>query len=378
MHDNLKIIAVFLTNDVSFSSWERSGILHREIAPYLAMEKEYQYVFFSYGSDCKSYQYLFAHSKIVSVYANRYRPKVKILRNLLVILYILHDMYTINRPLLVKSNQMRGAWVPAIMSIFFRLPFYFRCGYEWHRFEKFGGSSKIRMWVVSALSRFVYKRADKIQVASKSDKNYLKSFFSVPSHKITVQHNWVMNNSLSRSRAKPAGETPVRICAIGRIVPQKDYIFMSKVGSLLSEKIDVYGSGCLNNLEELTSIGESGSLNFLGSVVHDKLQKKITTYKYFFMTSLYEGNPKALLEAMSLGVVPIVRNAPGVTEIVSEISSLLLCDTPSDFQCAMRALDNDDKLYDNLRDRCGHYILEKCSFNQFCNTEREIIEGLLK
>ena len=39
-------------------------------------------------------------------------------------------------------------------------------------------------------------------------------------------------------------------------------------------------------------------------------------YKYFVTSTLYEGNPKAILEAMASGCVVVAPNVPGVNEVI--------------------------------------------------------------
>lgn len=57
-------------------------------------------------------------------------------------------------------------------------------------------------------------------------------------------------------------------------------------------------------------------VQFLGNLTHDKLQKKYKDYKYYVLPSLYEGNPKTLIEAMANGCVAIASNINNNQELI--------------------------------------------------------------
>lgn len=60
---------------------------------------------------------------------------------------------------------------------------------------------------------------------------------------------------------------------------------------------------------------------------------------FFVSASMREGQSNALLEAMSIGVIPIVYNASGVTDVVTHGKTGFIVDTsePEDFAATMRA-----------------------------------------
>ena len=60
------------------------------------------------------------------------------------------------------------------------------------------------------------------------------------------------------------------------------------------------------------------AINLVGSLSNEELLKLYQKYKYFISTSLFEGNPKSLLEAMGSGCIVIGSNINNHSEIISD------------------------------------------------------------
>ena len=105
---------------------------------------------------------------------------------------------------------------------------------------------------------------------------------------------------------------------VGRLESQKNYpmVFEFLKNTKLNLEIDVYGSGEL--LDELKTIKMNKNLkiNFLGNKKHIDLQKEYKKYKYFLSTSVFEGNPKTILEAQNNGCIVIASNIKNHSELI--------------------------------------------------------------
>ena len=58
--------------------------------------------------------------------------------------------------------------------------------------------------------------------------------------------------------------------------------------------------------------------------------QKLSKHKFYIHTALYEGNPKTILEAMSVGCVVIVPNNPNILEIVQDNFNGIIYDQKKD------------------------------------------------
>ena len=60
----------------------------------------------------------------------------------------------------------------------------------------------------------------------------------------------------------------------------------------------------------------NSKINFVGILSNEEVIKRLSKHKFYIHTSLYEGNPKTILEAMSVGCVVVVPNNRNILEIV--------------------------------------------------------------
>ena len=116
------------------------------------------------------------------------------------------------------------------------------------------------------------------------------------------------------------------ILTAGRLVTQKNFQYLITEFSNTKEVtvIDIVGEG--DQKKELQILAEQKrvEVNFLGKLNHSELQKLFQNYKYYISTSLFEGNPKTLLEAMASGCVVFASNINNHKEIISHLNSGVL------------------------------------------------------
>ena len=83
-------------------------------------------------------------------------------------------------------------------------------------------------------------------------------------------------------------------------------------------EIDIVGSGSLK--KNLIEYAEANNikLKILDKVTNSEILNMLKNYKYFILPSLYEGNPKSLLEAMSSGCLIFASNINNNNEIIKD------------------------------------------------------------
>ena len=74
----------------------------------------------------------------------------------------------------------------------------------------------------------------------------------------------------------------------------------------------------------------NSKINFEGILSNDEVIKKLSKHKFYIHTALYEGNPKTILEAMSVGCVVIVPNNRNILEIVQDNYNGIIYDQKKD------------------------------------------------
>src|SRR5690554_320939 len=114
---------------------------------------------------------------------------------------------------------------------------------------------------------------------------------------------------------------PFKVSTIGRLIPVKNQNHILKSISKLPNNIllDIYGDGELQDeLETLTKdLNLSSRVDFKGNVID--VRSKIMDNHCFVLSSLTEGFPNVLLEAMSVGILVIATNCmSGPLELLNE------------------------------------------------------------
>jgi predicted O-methyltransferase YrrM len=90
------------------------------------------------------------------------------------------------------------------------------------------------------------------------------------------------------------------------------------------------GDGPLRDVLEAAVAERRLPVEFLGTRPHAELPALLNRSAAFVLPSLYEGNPKALVEAMACGVPAIGARVPGIQEIVRHRETGYLCGTSAD------------------------------------------------
>lgn len=136
----------------------------------------------------------------------------------------------------------------------------------------------------------------------------------------------------------------------------------------LSERVEcvVLGDGPqrADAEQQVASHGLQSRIRFLGRLGAAQVRRELADCQAILMMSDYEGLPVALLEAMALGVVPVVRKiSGGIPEIVhSYQTGLLVSADPAEAAEALVRLAADSELWT----RCATGARERVSdqFNQ--------------
>jgi len=167
-----------------------------------------------------------------------------------------------------------------------------------------------------ALVKFFYPRANFILVPSREVKTDLVSSFLVPKEKVFVIHNWVKKIPLPTSRKKVYD-----LVYVGRISAQKRLnLLVDAVQKIQSKRTNlrvcVIGHGELakRTVEYASEKKVLAHFDFLGT--RKSIFKYLQSAKIFILTSSYEGEPIAALEAMASGLPVVAMNYKGAKDLI--------------------------------------------------------------
>lgn len=147
----------------------------------------------------------------------------------------------------------------------------------------------------------------------------------------------VIPNGVETDRFVPITRPPnpkVKILFIGRLIPRKG--FQRVVASLPEVRqqtnkpfaVEVVGSGAAReDLDKIAEkLGVSDLISYVGTVPYEQLEKAYQYADIFVLTSLSEGMPSVILEAMGCGLPVVASDVGGNNELVAEGTTGYLID----------------------------------------------------
>ena len=349
---------LFLTEKHSLQVWDRLGMLSREIAPSNILAGYFKKIYiFSYGEEQdRQYQSQLASNVEIVPKAHRFSMK-----NYLWTLP-LHHRQKIKQCHFIKTNQFRCRAAIVAKLLHPRLKFILRTGYLASQFaERQNQSVSLKLWL---WEKFAYHLCDRALVASAEDKNYLVDTYRLPPAKIEIVPNYIDTDLF---HPQPQNQYQDRVVYTGKLHSQKNLPLLIEALSETGLGLDIIGEPTASQQplkEELLHLGkEKGVIvNFLGKINNDQLPKILNHYEIFVLPSLYEGTPKALLEAMSCGLACIATDIVGSRALIKhKISGLLSEISAPALRTNILKLKNNPDLRKALGQQARVFVLENFS-----------------
>lgn len=363
-------LGLFLTHGMSLRAWDNVGILSREIEPYNILADYFNKIYiFTYGDKKElDYQHHLA-SNIEIIYKKAklgYKPYSFFLP--------FFNWNIIKKCHFLKTNQIRGAQSALLSKILNpRARLIVRTGYSWSLFTRNAGKqSKL----IEQFEKIIYNYCDAGFVTSKKEKNYLKERYGLKNGKIALLPNYI-NTELFRPNAK-VSKYENRVIFVGRLDKQKNLFNLIRSLGQTHITLDIVGDGPLK--EELKKLcGKLNiTINFLGTFPNNGLPNILNRYRIFVQPSLFEGLPKALMEAMSCGLACTATDVDGNRELIQDnITGLLSKTDASSLNKPIVRLMNDTQLQNKLGQNGRQFIIDNYSIQSQIKNEIAVYAKLI-
>lgn len=304
-------IGIFLTYGMSLKKWKKIGILDRELEIYNKLGKYNSYSIFTYEKNDK----LFLKNKKIKIinvgkyliFKNKY---LRFLNSLFIPFFLGKYVKDID---ILKSNQSLGSWVPAITSKIYKKKFIHRAGYD--VFQNLKDSETItffEMFILKYFYAILFKLSDLIILTNYFHRNSVKN---ITNKKILIIPNFINTKKFFPKKIKKYNK---KILFVGRIHKEKNLNMIIQALKNTGYSLDIVGNGEKEYIKKLSSLAKKNkvNVNFKGSIRNSLLPNIYNKYKVFINFSDYEGNPKAVLEAMACGCLVICSNVRGNNEII--------------------------------------------------------------
>lgn len=309
-------LALFFSRGISLQKWISSGLLFREVRIYQEhlrhnhFEKIY---WFTYGNQQDE------NKVIAQLKQLEFGDRIQVLGKPAWLSFLPDALYSLVLPLIYseqlekcdiyKSNQMDGAWAAYAASLIYKKKFYLRTGYTWSLFEK----RPIMHHSVLFIEKFLYPRSHYYAVSSVEDFDYVKNFN--PMGKGILLRNFI---DLKTFTFRSAPENISFVC-VARLSAQKNLPNLVKAFKDLPYELTIIGEGeDGQQLLELINKEQIKNVHLRSKVRNDELPDLLSKFSHFILPSYFEGNPKSLLEAMSLGMICVATKVPGIREIIQD------------------------------------------------------------
>lgn len=160
---------------------------------------------------------------------------------------------------------------------------------------------------------------------------FLKSYILKEINWLNENDVIVINNGIDVKEFTPvkkSGGKKKKIIYLGRLAEEKGVLLLPEIilklkDNTLFEKLDVFGSGSLEKdlKKKINELNLNNKIFLRGSVSHDQVKEIFGNYDIIIMPSYTEGFSIVLLEAMACGLIPIVSQIKGSTDMVVKHNS---------------------------------------------------------
>jgi len=176
-------------------------------------------------------------------------------------------------------------------------------------------------FLTELFSRFV----DAVIVVSKKMLPEVSTIF--PGKRIVYIPNGV---NFETFQAAPFETRQKRIVAVGILKWQKGYEYMLQAWAKIADKFPDYklmilGDGPLKDeIDNLAnSLGIRKQVSLVGTVPHKQVAECLNSSRLYLMSSVTEGFPKAVIEAMACGTPVVVTNVGSCAEIARDAGRIV-------------------------------------------------------
>ncbi len=274
---------------------------------------------------------------------------------------------------IIKTNQIYGADLALSASQAFQKPLVARCGYLWSQnaAREHGPTSEAAV-LAREVEEKVFRGADRVVVTTPAMREDVLLRIPDAASKISVIPNYV-DTDVFRPHSGVRDETT--LIFVGRIAPEKNLPALLEAIEPIQVSLTIIGEGKIRPELQRRFARLDGRITWEGNIPNSELPAYFNHAGIFVLPSLYEGHPKALIEAMASGLTVIGADSPGIRELIRHEETGYLCsgDTAGIRKAIQELLARPD-----LRARMGHnarqYVMRNYSLDIIVESELALLK----
>lgn len=221
-------------------------------------------------------------------------------------------------------------------------------------------------------------------------KKIIETAGDVMRERVKVIQYFVDTDFFSPIEGRRKKEDVVELINVGRLHPVKGHVYLLQAAEILMRRgvefhLTVVGGGEeRRGLERLTKgLRLQKSVFFAGALYAEDLRDRLRGSDIFILSSISEGLPVSMLEAMSVGLTIVVPNITGIPEMIVtaggggavENGILFEPKNSQDLASKLESVIKDRDLRKRLGDEARKVVLLKCSRNATYGKIADVIRG---
>ena len=227
-------------------------------------------------------------------------------------------------------------------------------------------TSKIKRWIYKMVERVLSVRTCTLVAVSAGEYKEARKL----TKKVVQIDNGIDTVKLDleiKDFKRPRRGGVLRICTAGRISEQKNPVLFNEIAELLPEMEFVWiGEGDLRGTLVAPNIKKTGW------VERAEVLRQMNEAEVFMMTSLWEGMPIALLEAMYMGKICLVSDVIGNRDLVKEGKTGFVAKDAQEFVRRLRKINEERDL--EVGRRARDEVVKKYGLKEMANKYRKVYE----
>lgn len=315
------ILGIFPSLGGSIASQRKDGreglFLDYYLPAYLRTFNEVHY--FSYAREEQSMiKQVFFHCNLIRLHRYVYAMLLPLIRS-----------RSVRKCSVFRVMHFNGILPAIIAKYLWKTPFVVTYGYDYARFAEIE-NHHIKAKVIRFLTPWFLNQSDYIIVTTEELRQAVLRLTRKPGHVVLVP-NGVDTQTfqpLPSAEIQNGTERPFTLLFVGRLERQKNLPFLLEVISELRRsiniKLEIVGSGSQESMLKRIVSEDQLPVEFLGNVPYVTIYERYQKADCFVSTSLVEGHPKTLIEAMSCGLPCVVSDCPGHVGLIKHDKNGLL------------------------------------------------------
>jgi glycosyltransferase involved in cell wall biosynthesis len=279
---------------------------------------------------------------------------------------------------IVVQSPLFGGPAAIFVSKLFKIPVFT----ELHGDEYFNFLSgrSLRNYILSKVVKFVLMNSTKVRALNNTMKQKLKPF-GIEENVVVIPGRVNLLKFSPRKYDYSISGSAIQLISVGRFVKEKNYDQLMSVllNSNLQFKLVLVGGGEKEDVYRriILKFNAEDRIQLINWVDQDRLVKLITDSDIYIQSSISEGMPRSILEAMALGM-PIISTSvgsiPGV--INSNENGILINDIESELLPAIDFLNESISIRESFGNEGYNDVLNKYEWTKVFTCYREQILGM--